>query len=232
MSVNGESGGEPTRVGLPVVDMVTGLNAALAIMFALNERDSSGLGQFLDITLFDCALSLQIPHAPNYFLSAKEPQRTGNAHPNIAPYESFPTADGTLFLAVGNDGQFKRLLNVIHRVDLAEDHRFQGNGQRVRNREALRTELLAAFSAANAQDLADELMAQGVPAAPVNNLSQILQHEHTAHRDMVWEQDGFKTLGTPIRLSRTPGSLRTQPPKLRTEEELEQGWSWVPRTAP
>lgn len=229
MSVNGEPENEPTRVGLPVVDMVTGLNAALAIMFALNERLRSGKGQFLDITLFDCALSLQIPHAPNFFLSGKEPQRTGNAHPNIAPYESFPTAEGTLFLAVGNDGQFRRLLTVIKRPELWEDTRFQGNGQRVQNRDALREELLRSFKEVKAQELADELMAQGVPAAPVNTLSQVLAHDHTHHRDMVWQQGDFKTLGTPIRLSRTPGSLRTLPPTLQTEQERGQPWQWEPR---
>lgn len=94
MSVNGEADGDATRVGLPVVDMVTGLNAAVAILLALNERARSGLGQFLDITLYDCALSLLHPHAPNYFYSGKTPGRSGNAHPNIAPYETLPTASG------------------------------------------------------------------------------------------------------------------------------------------
>src|SRR5690606_16023715 len=110
MSVNGDADGEPTRVGLPVVDMVTGLNAALAILLAINERHRSNKGQFLDITLFDCAISLLHPHAANYFLSGNVPQRTGNAHPNIAPYESFPTADGDIFLAVGNNRQFELLM--------------------------------------------------------------------------------------------------------------------------
>src|SRR5690606_10017686 len=99
MSVNGDAAGEPTRVGLPVVDMVTGLNAALAILLAINERQRSGKGQFLDITLFDCTISLLHPHAANYFLGGNIPQRTGNAHPNISPYESFSTAKGEIFLA-------------------------------------------------------------------------------------------------------------------------------------
>src|SRR5690606_16618118 len=113
MSVNGEKGGDPTRVGLPVVDMVTGLNAAIGVLLAVNERRASGKGQYLDISLFDCAVSLLHPHAPNYFASGKVPGLTGNAHPNIAPYESFPTANGELFLAVGNNRQFATLCRVL-----------------------------------------------------------------------------------------------------------------------
>ena len=113
MSVNGEADGEATRVGLPVVDMVTGLNAAVAVLLALNERARSGLGQFLDITLYDCALSLLHPHAPNYFYSGKTPARSGNAHPNIAPYETLPTASGPIFLAVGNNRQFAQLATAL-----------------------------------------------------------------------------------------------------------------------
>ena len=127
MSVNGEADGEATRVGLPVVDMVTGLNAALAVLLAMQERTRSGLGQFLDITLFDCAISLLHPHAANFFGNGKVPGRSGNAHPNISPYETVETRSGPLFLAIGNDRQFQTLLKVLGVQALSDDPRFATN---------------------------------------------------------------------------------------------------------
>ncbi|MBV6306489.1 CoA transferase [Candidimonas humi] len=212
MSVNGQADGEPTRVGLPVVDMVTGLNAALAILLAINERQRSGRGQFLDITLFDCAISLLHPHAANYFLGGAVPRRTGNAHPNISPYESFPTRSGELFLAVGNNRQFELLADVLGAPGLAADERFRSNADRLQHREALRallTELLRGHAAA---ELAQTLLERGVPAAPVLNVAELIDHPHTRHRGMVLEQGAYRALASPIKLSRTPASLRRLPP--------------------
>jgi crotonobetainyl-CoA:carnitine CoA-transferase CaiB-like acyl-CoA transferase len=214
MSVNGDADGEATRVGLPVVDMVTGLNAAVAILLALNERTRSGLGQFLDITLYDCALSLLHPHAPNYFYSGKVPQRSGNAHPNIAPYETLPTASGPIFLAVGNNRQFALLAQVLDAPGLAEDPRYAANADRLRNRQALRDELSALLANQDAAALADRLLRAGMPAAAVQTVDQALAHPHTRHRGMVLEQGDYKGVGSPIKLSRTPAALRKLPPAL------------------
>ncbi|MGN6661374.1 MAG: CaiB/BaiF CoA transferase family protein [Achromobacter mucicolens] len=214
MSVNGEADGEATRVGLPVVDMVTGLNAAVAILLALNERTRSGLGQFLDITLYDCALSLLHPHAPNYFYSGKVPQRSGNAHPNIAPYETLPTASGPIFLAVGNNRQFAMLARTLDAPALAEDPRYATNADRLRNRQALRDDLTALLARHEAATLADQLLRAGVPAAAVQTVDQALAHPHTLHRGMVLEQGAYKGVGSPIKLSRTPATLRKLPPDL------------------
>ncbi|MCU6618963.1 CoA transferase [Achromobacter mucicolens] len=214
MSVNGEADGEATRVGLPVVDMVTGLNAAVAILLALNERTRSGLGQFLDITLYDCALSLLHPHAPNYFYSGKVPQRSGNAHPNIAPYETLPTASGPIFLAVGNNRQFAMLARTLDAPALAEDPRYATNADRLRNRQALRDDLAALLARHEAATLADQLLRAGVPAAAVQTVDQALAHPHTRHRGMVLEQGDYKGVGSPIKLSRTPATLRKLPPDL------------------
>ncbi|CAO3880840.1 CaiB/BaiF CoA transferase family protein [Achromobacter mucicolens] len=214
MSVNGEADGEATRVGLPVVDMVTGLNAAVAILLALNERTRSGLGQFLDITLYDCALSLLHPHAPNYFYSGKVPQRSGNAHPNIAPYETLPTASGPIFLAVGNNRQFAMLARTLDAPALAEDPRYATNADRLRNRQALRDDLAALLTRHEAATLADQLLRAGVPAAAVQTVDQALAHPHTRHRGMVLEQGDYKGVGSPIKLSRTPATLRKLPPDL------------------
>ncbi|MFY3431754.1 CaiB/BaiF CoA transferase family protein [Achromobacter mucicolens] len=214
MSVNGEADGEATRVGLPVVDMVTGLNAAVAILLALNERTRSGLGQFLDITLYDCALSLLHPHAPNYFYSGKVPQRSGNAHPNIAPYETLPTASGPIFLAVGNNRQFAMLAQTLDAPALAEDPRYATNADRLRNRQALRDDLAALLARHEAAALSDQLLRAGVPAAAVQTVDQALAHPHTRHRGMVLEQGDYKGVGSPIKLSRTPATLRKLPPDL------------------
>ncbi|OAE60816.1 CoA transferase [Achromobacter mucicolens] len=214
MSVNGEADGEATRVGLPVVDMVTGLNAAVAILLALNERTRSGLGQFLDITLYDCALSLLHPHAPNYFYSGKVPQRSGNAHPNIAPYETLPTASGPIFLAVGNNRQFAMLAQTLDAPALSEDPRYATNSDRLRHRQALRDDLTALLARHEAAALSDQLLRAGVPAAAVQTVDQALAHPHTRHRGMVLEQGDYKGVGSPIKLSRTPATLRKLPPDL------------------
>ncbi|KAA0910707.1 CaiB/BaiF CoA-transferase family protein [Pusillimonas sp. ANT_WB101] len=229
MSVNGEGDGEPTRVGLPVVDMVTGLNAALAILLAINERHASGKGQFLDITLFDCAISLLHPHAANYFYSGKVPERTGNAHPNISPYDSFPTAEGEIFLAVGNNRQFEIMAGVLGCPELASDPRFGTNADRLINRAALRAMLVQQLSGHVAADLAQRLLQKGVPAAPVLNVEQLLQHPHTRHRNMVLEQGAYKAIASPIKLSRTPATLRRLPPDFSEHTEVVRAWLEKPK---
>ncbi len=217
MSVNGDADGEATRVGLPVVDMVTGLNAAVAVLLALNERTRSGLGQFLDITLYDCALSLLHPHAANFFYSGKVPGRSGNAHPNIAPYETIETSTGPLFLAVGNNRQFAGLATALGAPDLATDPRFANNADRLANRVALREALSALLITHEAAAFAETLLRAGVPAAAVQTVDEALNHPHTRHRGMVLEQDGYRGVGSPIKLSRTPASLRRLPPSLGEE---------------
>lgn len=212
MSVNGDADGEATRVGLPVVDMVTGLNAALAILLAMQERTRSGLGQFLDITLFDCAISLLHPHAANFFGNGKIPGRSGNAHPNISPYETVETKTGPLFLAVGNDRQFQTLLKVLGQEQLTSDSRFATNQDRLKNRAALHALLKDMLKNHDATVIAETLLKSGVPAAPVLNVQQILEHPHTQHRKMVLKKGRYRGLASPIKLSRTPSSLRKLPP--------------------
>jgi len=219
MSVNGDADGEATRVGLPVVDMVTGLNAAVAILLALNERARSGLGQFLDITLYDCAVSLLHPHAANYFYSGKIPGRTGNAHPNIAPYETLPTQSGPMFLAVGNNRQFAALAKALDAEVLLDDPRFANNADRLQHRDALRAALTEKLARHDATTLAEQLLRQGVPAAAVQNVEDVLNHPHTQHRGMVLEQGDYRGVGSPIKLSRTPASLRRLPPELGEHNE-------------
>lgn len=221
MSVNGEQDGPPTRVGLPVVDMVTGLNATIAILMAIQERHRSGLGQFLDITLFDCAISLLHPHAANFFGNGKTPVRSGNAHPNIAPYETVRTQDGEIFLAVGNDRQFKVMVELLGDPSLAEDPRFASNAARLSNRSALHERLEQLLSTSHATEMSTRLLQAGVPAAPVLTVPEILSHPHTKHRGMVLDHDGYRGIASPIKLSRTPARLRKLPPGFKPASERD-----------
>jgi len=220
MSINGEAEGDPLRVGLPVVDMVTGLNAAIGVLLALHERAASGQGQLVDAALYDSGLSLLHPHAANWFMSGKLPQRTGNAHPNIYPYDVIRTGGAPVFLAVGNDRQFRLLCDYIARPALADDARFATAGQRSVHRAVLKPLLEQAFEARDGQELADALMAIGVPAAPVLNVEQALAHPHTLHREMVVHMDGYQGLGAPVKLGRTPATYRFAP--------LSEGQDFLP----
>lgn len=212
MSINGTPESGPTRIGNPLVDMGTGLNAVIGILLALHERQRSGRGQFIDTSLYDTAVSLLHPQAPNWFLSGKTPELVGNAHPNICPYDKFETATGEIFIAIGNDGQFRKFCEYIGRNDLPEDQRFRTNGDRTVNRAALRTELETVLLEKEGAPLCEALLDIGVPAGPVNTVPEVLNHPHTQHRGMVVEKDGYHGTGIPIKLSRTPGSVYRRPP--------------------
>lgn len=214
MSVNGEAGGPPLRIGVPIVDLVTGLNAALGVLMALRERDASGKGQFVEATLFDSALSILHPHTPNYFHSGHEPARTGNAHPNITPYDSFRTGTVDIFVAVGNNGQFAALCAELGALAWLDDPRFADNRARSANRAALRALLEARFAAHDGAALADRLIRRGVPCAPVLGLAAALDHPHTAHRAMRVELGSHRGIASPIKLGRTPATYRLPPPAL------------------
>ncbi len=212
-SVNGTAESGPMRVGIPLVDLGTGLYAAIAVLMALHERARSGQGQFIDTTLYDTGVALLHPHIPNYVLSGKLPQLTGNAHPNICPYDKYPTRTVDIFLAVGNDRTFRRLCVELDALDLAEDARFASNGDRLAHREELTDLLRALFAEQDGEDLCRRLLAAGVPAGPVRDIGQVWQDEHTRHRGMAAEVEGYKGWGVPIKFSRTPGAIRELPPR-------------------
>jgi crotonobetainyl-CoA:carnitine CoA-transferase CaiB-like acyl-CoA transferase len=170
--------------------MVTGLNAALGVLLALQERERSGRGQFVESALYDSGLSLLHPHAANWFMSGKTPGRTGNAHPNIYPYDTVATATDPIFLAVGNDRQFRILCEYLGVAELADDERFATAGARSVNRAQLKGTLESKLATWDGKALADELSAAGVPCAPVLSVPDALTHPHTAHREMVVEMPG------------------------------------------
>lgn len=214
MSINGSPESGATRIGVPVVDMATGMAAAIGVLMALFERARSGRGQFIDATLYDTALSLLHPQSANWLLSGRTPGLTGNAHPNIVPYDKFPTATGDVFLGIGNDGQFAKLCAQLGHAEWAIDPRFASNAQRAANCPALRALLEDGLGRLDGQALCDALAAQGVPAGPVRSIPQALDHAQTRQREMVVTiGPGYRGIGTPIKLSRTPAAMRLAPPR-------------------
>ncbi len=212
-SVNGDQDSPPTRLGLAMVDMGTGLYSTIAILMALAERENSGRGQYLDMTLFDCAVSLMHPHIVNYNMSGKVPVPTGNAHPNISPYDTFQTASVAIFIGAGNNGAFAKLCNELDRADLIDDQRFTNNIDRVNNRDELKRELELALRGLDGNEVYPRLLQAGLASGPIYNTQQVVDHPHTIHRQMSIREGWYKMTGTPIKMSRTPGELKSLPPK-------------------
>ena len=213
MSVNGDQTTGPMRLGTAMVDMGTGLYSAIGILMALHERKTSGLGQYIDMALYDCGMALLHPQAANYFLNGVRPKGTGNPHPNLVPYDKYPTKTCDIFIASGNNGQFRKLCELIGQPALADDSRFADNGVRNANRAALTETLAAAFATQDGNELALRLIRAGVPAGPVLPVDEAMAAPHTAHREMVTELDWYRGIGTPIKFSRTQGGTRRPPPK-------------------
>ena len=223
-SVNGEAGSNPTRLGLAMVDMGTGLYSAVAILMALAEREKSQQGQYLDMTLYDCAVSLMHPHIPNYMYSGKVPEATGNAHPNISPYDTFRTKTVDIFIGAGNDRAYAKMCVELEREELITDSRFLKNIDRVTNRDELKAEIESSLVKIDGNDIAGRLATAGLAAGAIYNTAHVVDNAHTKHREMVIEDDWYKMTGTPIKFSRTPGSVRHKPPKFgqHTREILHE----------
>ncbi|MBR0750967.1 CoA transferase [Bradyrhizobium jicamae] len=213
MSINGTQDSGATRVGVPIVDYVTGYNALTGVLLALAARERSGRGQRVEVTLFDTALALLVRHAANWICSGNAPGRLGSAHPNIAPYDKFAAADGEIFLGILNDGQFRRFCQKVGRGDLLDDPRFRSNADRLRHVAALRAELERTLAAFKSDDLCRDLMRAGVPAGAVNTVPQAFAQAHVAHRDMLIERDGHRAPGLPVKLAQTPGDATRRPPR-------------------
>jgi crotonobetainyl-CoA:carnitine CoA-transferase CaiB-like acyl-CoA transferase len=228
VSVNGSPESGPVRIGVPVVDLSTGMNACIGILMALYERNRSGKGQFVDATLYDSAIALHQPHAPNYFVAGAKPRLVGNSHGSLAPYSNFPTKGRNIVVGAGNDGQFRKLTQMLGKPELAADPRFKTNKDRVANRPALEAELRALTKDRDGESFANELMENGVPSGAVMEVPDVMEHPHTKHRGMVWEKDGYRNVGNPVKLSRTPASPRSKPKKFGADTRAvlsEHGYS-------
>ena len=213
MSINGTQQSGATRVGVPIVDYVTGYNALTGVLLALAARERTGTGQRVEVTLFDTALNLLVPHAANWICSGNVPGLLGSAHPNIAPYDKFAASDGEIFLGILNDGQFRRFCQKVTREDLLDDPRFRTNADRLQHVSALRAELERTLAGFKSEDLCRELMRAGVPAGPVNDVAQALSQPHVTHRDMLLESEGHRAPGIPVKLEQTPGGVTRRPPR-------------------
>ncbi|WP_112809533.1 CaiB/BaiF CoA transferase family protein [Ensifer sp.] len=184
MDLTGEPDREPQKIGVAFADIFTGLYGVIAVQAALAQRERTGKGQQIDMALLDCMTGVLANQALNFLVSGKAPRRLGNAHPNIAPYQVFPTADGHLIVAVGNDRQFVKFCNLLGRGDLATDERYLTNASRVRNRDTL-TPALAAETARFVRDtLLAMLEEAGVPGGPINTVGDVFADPQVAHRQM------------------------------------------------
>ncbi|MBL3606887.1 CaiB/BaiF CoA-transferase family protein [Pseudomonas syringae pv. actinidiae] len=225
----GEEGAGPVKVGVALTDILTGLYSTTAILAALAHRDQSNVGQHIDMALLDVQVACLANQAMNYLTTGVAPERLGNAHPNIVPYQSFPTADGDLILTVGNDSQFRKFAEVAGQSQWADDPRFLTNTLRVAHRAELIPLIrqVTVFKA-TAQWVA-ALEAVGVPCAPVNDLAQVFADPHVVARGLAIELPhalGGKVpqVASPIRLSETPVEYRRAPPMLgeHTAQVLEE----------
>lgn len=236
MSVTGEAdgkpGGGPQKVGVPIVDIMTGMYAAIAVLAALARRAESGQGEQIDIGMLDVGVSFLANQAMNHLISGRTPRRTGNAHPNIQPQDVFAASDGHLVLAVGNDEQFARFCDVLERGDLARDERFKTNAGRVRNNAVL-TPLIAEILAGREREHWVRACARaGVPCGPINTIPEIFADEQIKHRGMLIEiahaiAGTVPQVASPMRFANAPLVYERAPPLLgeHTEEILrELGW--------
>lgn len=211
MSINGEADGPAMRIGIPLVDIVTSLNAMNGILMALHVRRETDRGQLVDLALLDNAVSVLHPHAGKWFASETIPERTGVAHPTICPYETFTCADGPFFIGAGNDRQFRSLVGVLEAPCLASDPRFTTNAERMANSAELRDELGSIIRRWDRDALAAALRVAGVPSGSVNHVGEALDMPQVRHREMVVERDGYRGVGVPIKLSESPGAVRFGP---------------------
>jgi crotonobetainyl-CoA:carnitine CoA-transferase CaiB-like acyl-CoA transferase len=211
MSVTGEPDGEPTRIGVPLVDLHTASQLFSGVLLALLERGVSGLGQLVECTLLDSAINLLHPHSATWLATGDVPVRSGSAHAVIAPYEAFDADNGLLFLAAGNDRQFATLVSALGRPELAEDSRFVDNTSRLRNRKELRAELEVLLQSADREQLTVDLLRRGIPAAPVHDVAQAMTNGQVSHRGLVIEVPGYRGVAAPIQLSRTPAQFQSAP---------------------
>ena len=216
MSLTGDPTGAPMKVGVGIADVMCGMYACIGILAALRHRDLTGEGQQIDLALVDSQVSWLINEGVNYLTSGSVPQRRGNGHPNIVPYDVYETSDGHVILAVGNDGQFRRLCTFIGQAQLSDDPRFATNPARLEHRDALNEILRPAVQLLDTQTAIDGLEDVKVPVGPVQTLDQVFATRQVAARDMQIamqaEPGAVNLIGNPLKMSRTPVTYRKAPP--------------------
>jgi crotonobetainyl-CoA:carnitine CoA-transferase CaiB-like acyl-CoA transferase len=231
MSLTGTAGGEPTRAGVPVSDIMTGMYSVIGILAALQQRERTGKGCYVDTALVDTTVGVLANQGLNFLVSGKIPARIGNAHPNIVPYQVFPVADGFIIIATGNDSQYQKLCGVLGAPELGKHPNYIDNKSRLANRADIVDKLSALTKKFKMQDLADKLEAVGVPAGPINNLENVFDDPHVQHRGMklAIKSDDAKGgvipgIRTPIMLDGAPADSGRPSPRLgqHTAEILKE----------
>ncbi|MEH6754261.1 MAG: CaiB/BaiF CoA-transferase family protein [Alphaproteobacteria bacterium] len=229
MSITGEADGDPMKLGVAIVDLCTGMYALSSILAGLQARHSTGKGQYVEVSLYDTGISLLANVAANYLASGKEAGRYGNGHPNIVPYNAYPTRDGMIALSVGNDGQFQTFCNAVGQDAWADDVRFTRNRDRVENRDACDAMISELLKTDDTAAWLDKLQSAGVSCAPINTVAQALTAEHTIARKLVTKathsvEGEIDLPGIPFQLMGTPATVRRAPPTLgeHTEEVLRE----------
>jgi crotonobetainyl-CoA:carnitine CoA-transferase CaiB-like acyl-CoA transferase len=219
--------GPPSRVGIPIIDITSGMFAATAILAALRARDLTGEGQLVDISLFDSHVALLTNVASNYLVGDKPPRRYGNAHPNLVPYDAFSARDGWFIVGVANDKQWGLLCDLIPRPEWKTDPRYATNRNRVNNRDELVTELNRIFSERDVDDWLADLTKAGLPCGRINSIPEVFAHPQAQARDMTLQTEHasagtVKLPGFPYKFSNTPAEIQKPPPMLgqHTEEVL------------
>jgi crotonobetainyl-CoA:carnitine CoA-transferase CaiB-like acyl-CoA transferase len=223
MSVTGEAdgkpGGGPQKVGVPVVDIMTGMYAAVAVLAALARREVTGSGDYIDIGMLDVQVAFLANQAMNFLLSGNPPQRAGNAHPNIQPQDVFPVRDGHIVIVVGNDGQFVKFCQVLGRPELASDPRYATNRERVRHRDVLNPLIAAILGGRDLAEWIADLERAGVPCGPINTLPMVFEDPQVKHRGMLLElphavATSVPSVASPMRFQEAPLRYDRPPPTL------------------
>lgn len=233
MSLTGEPEGQPIKVGVGIADVMTGMYATVGILAALRHRDETGIGQQIDVSLLDTQVAWLINAGTSYLNAKENPVRLGNGHPNIVPYEVFPTADDPIIIAVGNDSQFKKLCHIADIAAVAEDPQYATNVSRVMNRQAVVDIITAALQKKSRTHWLNACEKAGVPCGPVNNLEQVFNDPHLQHRGAevrmphpLAGSGEVSLIANPLKLSETPVQYRHTPP-IRNQHEREILRDWL-----
>jgi crotonobetainyl-CoA:carnitine CoA-transferase CaiB-like acyl-CoA transferase len=224
MAITGEEGGQPLRAGVAMADVTTGLYATISILAALRHAERTGEGQQIDISLLDTQIACLANQAMNWLVGGVDPGRLGNRHPTVVPYKTFDVADGTIIIAIGNDGQFRAFCTLMGVPSLAQDERFVTASARLINRDAIEAEVQRLVANEPGLPLIDRLAAAGVPAGPVNKVSEVFADPFITARNVVHDfvrADGahIPSVAFPGKLSATPATMRRPPPRVGEDEQ-------------
>jgi crotonobetainyl-CoA:carnitine CoA-transferase CaiB-like acyl-CoA transferase len=218
MSITGDPNTQPQKHGMAITDIFTGIYSTTAILAAVHQRATTGVGQHIDMALLDCAVAITGNQAMNYLTSGTPPTRMGNAHPNLTPYEVFETSDGHIIIATGNDGQFQRLCTLLDLGDMGRDPAYLKNADRVANRPAMNAALEAATRQHTRENLLALCEAHNVPAGPINNMKDTFDDPQVIARGMQIELDGVPGINSPFKFSGAELSLHRPAPKLGEDD--------------